>query len=355
MSAPRGSADPRRLEGEEVRAIAERLGELLEALEARAEPAVVAVVAEIVDGLQKVHAEGLRRLVELLARDRGHLERALDDPVISNLLVLYDLVVVDERSRAQEALEAIRPLARSHGGEIQLVGVQDGVVQVRLHGACHGCPSSTATLRQGIERSLAEKLPGFVRLEVLQPEAASAGISSGRGGAAGYESRVSAENLVRLERRAAEGRARTGGKRGARRGAKPGAQRGVGPAAAEPDHTSARLAVAPLDEVPRGALFGRLVEGSPILVVRLDGPGDSLNGGARPRRPESALRAYRNVCPGSLLPLHLGTLEGGEIRCPWHGCRFDAGTGRRRDAEGTPLSSLPVWLEGGRVWVQAPE
>lgn len=361
MTAPRGSEERRRLEREEVDAIAERLGELLEALEARAEPSVVAAVAEIVDGLQKVHAEGLRRMVELLARDPDRLARALDDPVISNLLVLYDLVVVDERSRAQEALEEIRPLARSHGGEIQLVRVEHGVVQVRLHGACHGCPSSTATLRQGIERALGEKLPGFVRLEVLEPDGASTGGISGPGrgagaprqepsasghgleasGAAGYESQISAENLVKLERRAATEQRRASSQRSA------SGTRGN----SRSDRSPARLAVAPLYEVPRAGLFGRLVEGVPILLIRLNGRGESRNGGARLSRPGSGLRAYRNVCPGSLLPLHLGTLEEGEIRCPWHGCRFDVDTGRRLDVEGPALESLPVRLEDGRVWV----
>ncbi len=345
---PRESEDRRRLEEEEVRAIAERLGELLEALEARAEPAVVAAVAEIVDGLQKVHAEGLGRMVELLARDPARLRRALDDPVISNLLVLYDLVVVDERARAQEALEEIRPLARSHGGEIQLVGVEHGVVQVRLHGACHGCPSSTATLRQGIERKLVEKLPGFVRLEVLDTNGQDLFPSAhvlDTSGAAGYESRISAENLVKLERRAATQRRRASSERSA-----PGTR-----GDSRSDRSPARLPVAPLDEVPRAALFGRLVEGVPILLIRLNRRDESRSGHVRPSPPESALRAYRNVCPGSLLPLHLGVLKGGEIRCPWHGCRFDVDTGRRRDAEGPALESLPVRLEGGRVWAMVRE
>lgn len=193
------------LSAEAVRDIAARLDASLEELATRGDAQAAAVVAEIVDGLQRVHAEGLRRLVELLSEDRTRLERALDDPVVSNLLLLYDLVVVDETARAREALEAIRPLARSHGGEIELLGASEGVVRVRLHGACHGCPSSTATLRQGLERALAERLPGFVRLEVEnQVENAEEPPAGARieGGDGGYASIVSEKNLVRLRRRA---------------------------------------------------------------------------------------------------------------------------------------------------------
>jgi Fe-S cluster biogenesis protein NfuA len=64
------------------------------------------------------------------------------------------------RERVQNVINLIRPAVQADGGDIELVGVTDeGVVQIRFHGACHGCPSSTMTLQMGIERNLREKVP----------------------------------------------------------------------------------------------------------------------------------------------------------------------------------------------------
>ena len=64
------------------------------------------------------------------------------------------------REKVQGVLNLIRPAVQADGGDIELVQVgDDGVVQVRFHGACHGCPSSTMTLQMGIERNLREKIP----------------------------------------------------------------------------------------------------------------------------------------------------------------------------------------------------
>jgi Fe-S cluster biogenesis protein NfuA len=64
------------------------------------------------------------------------------------------------KERVQRVIEWIRPIIQSDGGDLELVDVTDaGVVSVRFHGACVGCPSSTATLRMGIERNIKEKVP----------------------------------------------------------------------------------------------------------------------------------------------------------------------------------------------------
>ena len=62
--------------------------------------------------------------------------------------------------RVQSVINLIRPAVQADGGDIELVDVTGaGVVQIRFHGACHGCPSSTMTLQMGIERNLREKVP----------------------------------------------------------------------------------------------------------------------------------------------------------------------------------------------------
>lgn len=64
------------------------------------------------------------------------------------------------KEKVQEALELIRPALQADGGDVELVDVtDDGIVSVRLTGACGSCPMSTMTLKMGIERTLMEKLP----------------------------------------------------------------------------------------------------------------------------------------------------------------------------------------------------
>ena len=64
------------------------------------------------------------------------------------------------REKVQNVINLIRPAVQADGGDIELVDVSDaGVVQIRFHGACHGCPSSNMTLKDGIVRNLREKVP----------------------------------------------------------------------------------------------------------------------------------------------------------------------------------------------------
>jgi Fe-S cluster biogenesis protein NfuA len=66
-----------------------------------------------------------------------------------------------ELVRAEGVLQALAPLVASHGGELELLSYCDGVLELRLRGACAGCPSSEVTLRQLVERHLREVLPGL--------------------------------------------------------------------------------------------------------------------------------------------------------------------------------------------------
>lgn len=64
------------------------------------------------------------------------------------------------KNKVAELIDRIRPAVQSDGGDIEFVDMDDqGVVQLRLHGACVGCPSSTMTLKMGIERNLKDKVP----------------------------------------------------------------------------------------------------------------------------------------------------------------------------------------------------
>lgn len=65
----------------------------------------------------------------------------------------------------QEVLNKLRPFLLRDGGDCELVDVEEGIVKLRLLGACGTCPSSTITLKAGIERALLEEVPGVVEVE----------------------------------------------------------------------------------------------------------------------------------------------------------------------------------------------
>lgn len=67
--------------------------------------------------------------------------------------------------QVQEVLDKLRPFLLRDGGDCELVDVEEGVVKLRLLGACGSCPSSTITLKAGIERALIEEVPGIVEVE----------------------------------------------------------------------------------------------------------------------------------------------------------------------------------------------
>jgi Fe-S cluster biogenesis protein NfuA len=67
--------------------------------------------------------------------------------------------------QVQEVLDKLRPYLQRDGGDVQLVDVEDGVVKLRLMGACGSCPSSTITLKAGIERALLEEVPGVKEVQ----------------------------------------------------------------------------------------------------------------------------------------------------------------------------------------------
>jgi len=65
-----------------------------------------------------------------------------------------------ERQQVESVLDKIRPAIQADGGDVELINIrEDGVVEVRLQGACKGCPMATLTLKAGIERVIKEELP----------------------------------------------------------------------------------------------------------------------------------------------------------------------------------------------------
>src|SRR4051794_37712176 len=115
-------------------------------------------VFALLDGFDALHRHALGQLGELL--DRGERERLREsDPAVEWLFAAYS-VGIDERAAAGAALGSVRPYIPAHGGDVSVVDAHDGVVRVRLSGACSGCPASTVTLRRGVEEALRDGFAG---------------------------------------------------------------------------------------------------------------------------------------------------------------------------------------------------
>jgi Fe-S cluster biogenesis protein NfuA len=73
----------------------------------------------------------------------------------------------DLKESVEQALAKIRPMLQRDGGDIELVEVSDGIVKVRLTGACKGCPMSQMTMKQGVEKLLMQEVPGLKQVQAV--------------------------------------------------------------------------------------------------------------------------------------------------------------------------------------------
>ena len=71
------------------------------------------------------------------------------------------------RDKVEKSLEKIRPMLQADGGDVELVDVVDGIVRLRLQGACAGCPGAQMTLKMGVERQLKQDIPELKAVEAV--------------------------------------------------------------------------------------------------------------------------------------------------------------------------------------------
>src|SRR5215203_2853612 len=145
-----------------------RMETLLGEIEALEDPAARSKAAEVVGVLLDLYGEGLARMMEVVAEGEER-ERAFDafaeDELVSHLLLLHGLHPLDLETRVVRALEEVRPYLLSHGGNVELLGVEEGVARLRMQGSCSGCPSSTVTLKLAIEEAIQKTAPDLERIQ----------------------------------------------------------------------------------------------------------------------------------------------------------------------------------------------
>lgn len=125
---------------------------------------------DLVSAVIAMYGDGLRRIIEVIesSREAGAtiLDELAQDGAVASLLLIHDLYPVGLEERVIEALDTVRPYMESHGGNVELVGIEDGVARLALQGSCNGCAASRATLELAIKQALEEHAPDLAGLEV---------------------------------------------------------------------------------------------------------------------------------------------------------------------------------------------
>jgi len=275
-------------------AVAE-LGTLIETLEREGDDRAL-LALELVDAL---HRPALAHIVA----------GEFDHPHVQALLAMYDLADVEPEILAEEALDSVRPYIESHGGQVELLQVQGGVVHLRLGGACDGCAGSTMTLTRGIEEALREHFPGFERIEAHAPEPVSAGGLPMASVAPPATPAPPAADLLQIDQ-------------------------------VRPDNGAVATlrrpvfaTVGELDELPPGGLRVVSADGIHVLLANVAGE----------------VYALRDGCAVDGRTLAGGRLTGPIVVCPWHNCAYDVRSGKRADDEpgAAGLAVLPIAVQDG--------
>ena len=148
-----------------------QLGKLIAEFDQLPDGAAKTAARQLVQLLMDVHGAGLERIMELVfdSGDSGQatIDKLGRDPIAGSLLLLYSLHPDDVEVRVQRAVERLRPRLRKLGCAIELVGVHEGAVRLRLAVSGHNCGSSAKDLRSTVEDGIYEFAPDVASLEIL--------------------------------------------------------------------------------------------------------------------------------------------------------------------------------------------
>ena len=284
------------MDDQEARERVARVEALLDEVESLPDPHSRNKAIEMVQAMLDLYGEGLARVMAH-ARDGGAealADTLAGDELVSHLLLLHDLHPLGVEARVLGALDEVRPYLESHGGNVEFLGVTDGVVRLRMQGSCSGCPSSTVTLKLAIEEAVFKAAPD---VEAVEAEGAEEGNGAGAPGGG------IALPVVQV---------------GGANGASP-------PAGGETE--PGWSVVGDLPELTDGGRLIREVASERVLFLKL---GKDLYG-------------YRPKCPGCWKSLANATLQGSELTCAACGTRYDVRrAGRCLDAPELALYPVPL-------------
>jgi Fe-S cluster biogenesis protein NfuA/nitrite reductase/ring-hydroxylating ferredoxin subunit len=280
---------------------AERIETLIQEASAFPDSRARAITEELLQALLDLYGEGLARILELTAQAEapGHtlIETFVRDELLASLFLLHELHPVDIETRIARALVDVRPYLKSHGGNVELIKVENGIAFLRLEGSCHGCPSSTITLKLAIEEAIYKAAPDLDGLQV-------------------------------------EGVADPPPRKGIPVAFVPPKKRKDNTQAAEQEGVWS--VVEGLHSFHEGSLKVVTVQGEPLLFALIAG----------------TYYAYHNHCGSCNAPLDRGRLEGTTLICSSCGRQYDVcRAGRCLDNPTLFLEPVPLLVENGKVKV----
>jgi Fe-S cluster biogenesis protein NfuA len=152
-----------------LRAVGDRIEELLDELHQVADPRALAIAEELLRSLTDLYGGGLERIMALASDDApAFAQRLVDDELVGSLLVAHGLHPDDVETRVERALESVRPFLTEHDASVEL-DLHAAAVHLRLSDAGDGCGSSGVTLQLTVETAVIEAAPEIVTIDVDRP------------------------------------------------------------------------------------------------------------------------------------------------------------------------------------------
>jgi len=291
----------------------EKIEGLIRKIETLPDPEARASAVALIQALMEFHGAGLERMMEIIADSSeggfAVFDRFAADDLVGSLLLLYGLHPLPLETRVTQALDKVRPYLDSHGGNVELMGVTDGVVRLRMQGSCKSCPSSAMTLKLAIEEAIYAAAPDVVSIE-------AEGVAE--------QAPVSKSGFVQIGKSAG------------------GANNGNGNGNGSGSYQAGNHAWEDVSELASLAQSSvRLIEvgGRSILFCRLG----------------ETFYAYGKECPGCGQPLLGAHLELSNLVCPHCRQQYDViRAGRGLDQPSLHLEPFPLLFEAGRARVALP-
>src|SRR6201982_3425735 len=148
----------------------ERLRKLLAEVEALPYPQARELIQDCMEAVLGFYGAGLKRILQVVSEDgpegRKVFRARIRSDVVKGLLLIHDLHPLNLEDRLLEALDKVRPYLKSHGGNVELISLENDVARLRLQGTCESCASSSVTLELAIRHAIEQACPDLVHFEV---------------------------------------------------------------------------------------------------------------------------------------------------------------------------------------------
>jgi Fe-S cluster biogenesis protein NfuA/nitrite reductase/ring-hydroxylating ferredoxin subunit len=162
--------DSSRSQKDDINLHGERIQKLIERIEALPYPGAKELIQECMEAMLAFYGHGLSRILQVVndadLKGRNASRELIHDDVIKGLLLIHDLHPLDLAARLADALDKVRPYLKSHGGNVELISLENNMAKLRLQGTCESCASSAVTLELAIKQAIEQACPDLVHFEV---------------------------------------------------------------------------------------------------------------------------------------------------------------------------------------------